>query len=74
MKLELAVPDGVAISIARTIFNAARARHMARTSVIVLPREELIEIDTGERMSWPRSAKGGARVASRYFTMTVFQS
>jgi hypothetical protein len=52
LKLELAVPDGVAISIARTIFRVAQARHMARTSVVILPPlDELIEIDTGERMS-----------------------
>jgi len=49
LRLELAVADGIAAAIAHTIFHAARARHMARTSVIILPLEQLIEIDTGER-------------------------
>jgi nitrogen regulatory protein P-II 1 len=51
LRIELTVVDGIATSIAHTIFRAARARHMARTSVIILPLEQLIEIDTGARMT-----------------------
>jgi len=47
----MTVTDEIAPSIAHAIFRAARARHMARISVIILPLEELIEIDTGERMT-----------------------
>jgi nitrogen regulatory protein PII len=51
LKLELTVRDAIASAIAHTIFHAARARDMARTTVIILPVEQLIEIATGERMS-----------------------
>lgn len=51
LNLELTVPDGLASPLAHTIFRAARARKMARTSVVILPLEELIEIDSGERMT-----------------------
>ncbi len=50
LKLEVAVADDVARAMAHTIFHAARARDMARTSVIILPVEQSVEITTGERM------------------------